>query len=60
MTAPDTNTTKQARRHRPAMIALAICLVVIVLYTLTSVFWPTPPIEDQAAPEAGVDTTTSG
>ncbi|SNT39900.1 hypothetical protein [Tropicimonas sediminicola] len=38
MSAPDTNMPKEARRHRPALIDIAVALVLGALFFLTNLF----------------------
>ena len=37
MSAPDTNTTKQTRRHRPVLIGISLAALAVILVILMSV-----------------------
>lgn len=54
MSPPDTDTERQARRHRPALIGIAAALIVVAAAALIALLRPPAvPAGDQAAPVAG-------
>ena len=50
MSAPETNTERQERRHRPALIGIAVALVIAVVAAIVMAFVSVPSSE-QAAPD---------
>lgn len=53
MSAPETNVKKQARRHRPALIGIALAVVFGVLFFLFDVG---SAVDDEAPLVEGADT----
>lgn len=47
MSAPDTNLKKQARRHRPSMVGIALALISALVVAVAFAAWDGP--EDDAA-----------
>jgi len=58
MSAPDTNVEKQARRHRPAMIAIIGALAVAALLFLWLLFAVTDPETEVEAVDTGAAAAT--
>jgi len=50
MSAPETNTQRQERRHRPALIGIAAALVLAAVAAIIMAFFSVPSSE-QAAPD---------
>ncbi|WP_071796563.1 hypothetical protein [Natronohydrobacter thiooxidans] len=53
MSAPDTNTKKQAKRHKPSLLAISLAVIVgslLLIWMLTRVMVTGEDTADQAAP----------
>jgi len=50
MSAPDTNTRKQTRRHRPALLGIAAAVAVAVVVAVVALVVPRIPADEQATP----------
>ncbi|WP_299629279.1 hypothetical protein [uncultured Tateyamaria sp.] len=55
MSAPDTNIEKQARRHHPALIGIAVATAAVFVFILAAQMAP----EDDATPALTTATTQS-
>lgn len=63
MTAPDTNTTKQAKRHKPSLLGISIAVIVagiLLIWMLTRVLVTGEDTGDQAAPTVIEDQAPAG
>lgn len=63
MTAPDTNTRKQAKRHKPSLLGISIAVIVaglLLIWMLTRVFVTGEATDDQAAPTVIEDQAPAG
>lgn len=49
MSAPDTNTEKQARRHKPAIWGIIIAVCAAVVFILWALLNDGMPLDEQAA-----------
>jgi hypothetical protein len=58
MSAPDTNVTKQARRHKPALWGIAIALGIAAVAAVVALTSNEPLAEDQAAPAVSAPAAT--
>lgn len=59
MSAPDTNTTKQAKRHKPSLLGISIAVIVaglLLIWMLTRVLVTGEDTADQSAPTLLEDT----
>ena len=53
MSAPDTNTTKQAKRHKPSLLGISLAVIVaglLLIWMLSRVLVTGEETSDQAAP----------
>ncbi len=55
MSAPDTNVTRQARRHKAALWGIAIALGNAAVAAFVALTSDQPLAEDQAAPSVATD-----
>ena len=64
MSAPSTNTEKQARRHKPALIGIAVAAILGGLFFLlnmgSTIETETPPADGIATEEAALPTGQDG
>ncbi|MCC5965201.1 MAG: hypothetical protein JJU24_03605 [Natronohydrobacter sp.] len=59
MSAPDTNTTKQAKRHKPSLLGISFAVIVaglLLIWMLTRVLVTGEDTADQSAPTLIEDT----
>ena len=56
MTAPDTNTEKQAKRHSPALLGILVAVILAGLAGLVMMGWGEVENDATPAPEATVQT----
>ncbi|QXT39109.1 hypothetical protein [Gymnodinialimonas ceratoperidinii] len=61
MSAPNTNTERQARRHKPALWGIIIAIVAAGLFILWALLNDGTPLDEQAAgaPPAATETGTA-
>jgi len=58
MSAPDTNTKTEERKHKPALIGIRASIIAGVALTLALIFWVTMRGEEPATPETRIDGRT--
>jgi len=50
MAPPDTSSKKQAKRHKPALIGIAVALAIALLAAILAFTLPSIPADEQATP----------